>query len=644
MRLEMKSTVREMLKKAESGDNKDALWPLLKERYDLGCELRRPYEQRWLINLSFIAGRQYVFYNSTADLLQHLVATKGKTRVVDNKILPKFQKQVSRMIRNNPRMSVIPASGDQEDIKAAKVGDKVMKWFWRQNQMRKKIRQLSGWIYSCGNGFLDDRWDPKRGPMRFDQQANTLVYMGDVDCGVWSPFEIGVPAVGLNDVDLQSMPWMVRAKYRDLDWIAHNYERGREVKSEDKPNAYIDPSTIFGARYGASATSTKDIPGACLIEMFAKPCGAFPKGVFLAGSNGVILNQQDYPFDFFAMEQFKDIEIPGIFWGMATTEAAIWLQKIQNRTVSDVVDYNQTMAKGKWLSPRQAQLEASPNDQHGQMLVYTPVMGIKPEAVIGRGLPNSYQMAFELVARGMMELYHQHEVTSGTNKSDIRSGEMVSLLLEQDDFGNIPTHAVFEESLEAVMSRVLKRIQKGYQEDRIVQIAGRSGEFEVFAFKGADLKGNTDVAVAKESSLPDSKVARQASIMNRYEKGLYGMPQDPQVQERILRLLDEVPDEIQDIFRETHLDRQNARMENSLMMSQPLITYLVNQYDNHAAHLEEHSIQRKQPEYQRMKFTNRKGFEAIEVTFMTHVMQHQKFYQQQMELQQAAMLAAKGGK
>ena len=47
-----------------------------------------------------------------------------------------------------------------------------------------------------------------------------------------------------------------------------------------------------------------------------------------------------------------------------------------------------------------------------------------------------------------MELYHQQEVTSGTNKSDIRSGEMVALLLEQDDFGNVPTHAVFEESLE----------------------------------------------------------------------------------------------------------------------------------------------------------------------------------------------------
>ena len=109
-------------------------------------------------------------------------------------------------------------------------------------------------------------------------------------------------------------------------------------------------------------------------------------------------------------------------------------------------------------------------------------------------------------------------------------------------------------------------------------------------------------------------------------------------------MLDEVPDEIQDIFREQHLDRQNARMENATMMARPLITYLINQYDNHTIHLEEHGIQQKQPEYQRLKFENPRIFQAMEVTFSTHKLMHQRFLQQEIETRQKAIIAAQGGK
>ena len=56
------------------------------------------------------------------------------------------------------------------------------------------------------------------------------------------------------------------------------------------------------------------------------------------------------------------------------------------------------------------------------------------------------------------DLYSAHEVSRGTNKSDIRSGDMVSLLLEQDAFGKLPSHAVFEEGLEAWGSRILEEV------------------------------------------------------------------------------------------------------------------------------------------------------------------------------------------
>lgn len=619
----------------------EEFWPKVEEKYDTGLELRRPFEERWIISLSFLSNQQYVFYNQTAQMLQHLVKQKGRVRIVDNKILPRYRKQVSRLIRNNPRMSVVPNSSDQSDLKAAKVGDKVMKSWWRNRQVSKKLRELAGWIYACGNCYLDDRWDPKLGPVKFDGESGKLIYLGDADCSVWSPFEILVPSAGLGDTDLHSLPWMIKMKYRPIEWFPSNYARGSEVVPETRPMPYVDTSTLFGV---AGTGRAQAIEGATEIQCYIKPSNEYPKGCYVTAANGVVLDKQDYPFNYFHLEQFKDLEVPGVFHGMATTEVAIWLQKVWNRTISDIAEYNRTMARGKWLLPRNSNVEVAPDDTHGQRLYYTPVLGFKPEMLTIKGLPASYQQMLNTIANSFMELYFQHEVTQGTNKSDIRSGEMVSLLLEQDDMGNIPTHAVFEESLESVMKRVLGRIQKGYEGERMLAVVGDNTETEVFAFKGADLQNNTDVHVTKESSLPDSRAIREEKIRQNFEKGLYGNPQDEEVREATLKKLESTPDEIEALFGETHLDRQNAKMESNAIMQNPTVVYLVNTYDNHSVHMKEHHHERKQPEYQKLKQTNPKQFGMIEAGFMAHESMHQKFLEEQMAAMEQQMMMQKGAK
>jgi len=617
-------------------------WPMLQEKYDTGLELRRPFEERWIINLSFLSNQQYAFYNQTAGMLQHLQKTKGRVRIVDNKILPRFRKQVSRLIRNNPRMSVVPNSTEQKDLKAAKVGDKVLKSWWRNRQLKKKVRELAGWIYGCGNGFLDDRWDPKLGPVQFDGETGQLVYLGDAECSVWSPFEVLVPSGGLGDTDIHTLPWLIKMKYRPIEWFVGNYpERGAEVVPETRAMPYVDTSTLFGVVGTGRAQS---IEGATEIQLYLQPTPEYPKGLYLVGANGVILRRQDYPFNYYHMEQFKDLEIPGVFWGLSTTEVAIWLQKVWNRTISDIAEYNRAMARGKWMIPRGSNMEVAPDDTHGQRLFYTPVLGHEPKMLDIKGLPETYQQILNVISNSFMELYFQHEVTSGTNRSDIRSGDMVSLLLEQDDAGNVPTHAVFEESLEAVMRRVLGRIQKGYQNERMLSVIGGPGkEIEVFAFKGADLQNNTDVYVAKESSLPDSRAIRQERIKGNFKDTLYGDPNDPKVKERVLRMLEEVPDEVEDIFKESHLDSENARMENVAIMQNPTVVYLVNTYDDHQVHLEEHHYARKQPEYQMLKFENPKNFAILEVGFTAHERMHQRFLEEVMAAMERQAMRQQGG-
>lgn len=613
----------------------DANWSLLYENYQAGLEARRPYEQRWVLNLAFLMGKQYSFFNQSSQLLQQLRRVKGKRRHIDNQLISRWRRQVADLIRTKPSMSVVPATSDEEDIKAAKVGDKVLENFWRVNDTRKKLRELAGWIYGTGNAFLDDRWDPKLGPTSYNEKGE-LVYEGDATCSVWSPFEIVAPVENIGQVNIHKLPWLDKVKWRDLNWFSANFpKRGHEVKEERMTTSVVQMTSFSGG-----IDLTRKRPGAFMHNMYIQPCPEFPKGKFLQGANGIILDRQDYPFNHYHLEHFKDIDVPGVFWGMATLEAGIPLQIRWNNTINSIDEFNRSCSKGKLLVPRRSKIETNPDDSHGEIINYNPVLGHKPELLTLKGLPATYQLALTIVKDSLQDLFSQHEISRGTNKSDIRSGEMVSLLREQDAFGAVPSLAVFEESLEATMSRVLKRIKTGYKNERVVQVVGKEGEFEVLSFKGADLRGNSDVIVKRESSLPDSRIAREATILRKFELGLYGDPQDPEVRRHVMNMLDDAV--VKDIYSDTRLDEALARWENDIIMSGKIDSVLVNSYDNHSIHLKEHVHLQKSREYQKVKFQEPEKFQELEVRFLEHNMAHQDFVNQQIQAQIAREREVKG--
>lgn len=613
--------------KRNKANKADELWPMLEDHYVSGRELRQPFEQKWIITLAFLAGKQYVFFNQAAHMLQQLRRTRGRMRSVDNQLISRWRRQISDLIATPPIMSVVPNTNEDEDLKAAKVADKVLKAFWSNAKMKKKVRVMGGWIFSCGNVFLDDRWNGKLGPTEVDKKTGKLLYLGDVDCGIWSPFEILVPFTTMGATEIHEFPWMIKEKFRGLDYIESNYPRGGEVRAEQLPTGQVDLSSIMNFMGGVANTK---VPGATVKEFYMRPCKKYPRGLFLTGANGIILQQEDWPIDHFHMEQFKDIDIPGLFWGKATAEDAIPLQKTWNRTISSINTFNKNVALGKGLLPRGSSLDALPDDTHGEWLEYTPVLGHKPEYMTHKGLPSTLLWSLDTTRRSFQDLYSQHEVTQGTNKSDLRSGDMARFLREQDSRGSVPTHAVFEESMEAVMGRVLKRIQQGYGTARMIKLKGEEGEFEVFAFKGADLRNNTDVSVKKDSSLPDSRLAREGRILQNFEKGLYGDPVDPKVRRRILNMLDDA--DTKDSFNELRLDEATARWENQLLLQGQSV--VVNQYDNHAVHAEELNKFRKTLEYQKKKLEDATAFMEMEQFFDTHSGMHQKLLAEQ---EQAAM-------
>jgi len=615
----------------------DKDWAFLKEKIDLGLSLRRAFEGQWILNMAFISGRQYSYFNTSSHTLHQLTPEVGQFFATDNIILPKWVRQISDFIKTRPKMTVVPNSNQEEDIDAARLGSKILEDYYTRKFLKAKARQLAVWVKSTGSGFLSDYWNKKAGPWAMDRKTGKIVYAGDVDCSVWSPFNVIVPTY--NEVTtLNEMDWVILRQRKSLEWIRANLKGGEQVVAEDiNPNA-IALEQLF-AQHTASA-ALGNVPSAYMIIAYFKPCERFPKGAFIRAANGVVEPIVDWPYLEYPIEHFKDLDMPNQFWGDCRVTHAIPLQVRWNKCISSVSEFNQEVAKVKIATPRRSNLDINVDNKHREIVTYSPVLGHKPEFMTPYTLSPSIEREQEWIQFSLENLFSQHEVTRGTNKSDIRSGDMVELLLEQDTHGEIPSHFILEEAFEAHGARILLRVQQGYTQERIIKLGNTEDEFEIISFKGADLRNNRDVKVIKESSLPDSKHARSLQIERRYEKGLLGDPRDPKVRRRVLRMLDDSI--VDDIYSDYKKDELLARWENhQFMQGKPLP---INPYDNHAVHVEEHDRLRKSLRFQRLKVEDPNAFTQFNMLIQAHVAAHQRFINEEMKKQLQIMQMQGGGK
>ena len=620
-----KRAVQKLLAKPKGRQREGELWAMLKEKQQIGLMARRPFEWQWILNMAFIFGKQYTLVDTHTSRLLEIARNPQELRSVDNQIISRWRRQVTDFVKGNPEVAAVPASESEEDRTAAKLATKVAKAFWYNRRMRMKLREAGLWLYSVGNVFLGDWWNPKLDPVGFDPKDGEFKYAGDADIMVWSPFNILGPTNQFGVAHPDALPWLIYQRIQPIEYFRNEYGgAGARVVEEanEGMNVLSSVSSVL------SQSSSEKLPSAMELHLKIKPCKMHPKGLSLIAANSIVLNKQDYPYDTYTLEHLKDIEIPGVFWGKATTENAIPLQRDWNRDTSSISNFNVWMGKGKWMSPRGCHMETKPDDTHGEIIEYDPVVGYKPEHLAVKGLPATYDQNLVRLRMSMQDLYSQHEVSRGTNKSDIRSGEMVELLLEQDALGGHLPRATFEESLEALLTRVIKRIAKGYTSERLRVYGNSEDEMEILSFKGSDLGNSTTIRVLSQSTVPETRVAREMRIERRFERGFYGDPADPKVRRHVAKMLEDAV--VDNIFADTYLDEKLARWENQNIEKGTFV--VPNVYDSHGIHLECHARYLKQVKFQEGKQKDER-FLLVEAYLQKHMQLHQNFVDQQMKAQ-----------
>lgn len=553
----------------------------------------------WMTNVAYLVGVDSVFYDASTRQYRPIsnnAPFPRRNRITSNQLLPAAQNRVARLCKVPPRFEVRPNSTDPTDKDASRLGLEVLTQVWEDQQLNHKRITLMMWLQQCGHAYLHVSQDPDAGEPLVDPEEGEVVgNEGQVRVDVGSAFEYFPDPLAKS---FDEIAWIARAKIRRLDYFVQRYgEKGKLVKPEGawllsvQYEARINSLNSVGLT-GTSSPQEQEMANAA-IEMvyYEKPSSLHKNGRMIVVANGVLLEDKPLPVGEIPVVKFDDIVVAGKYYPEAVVTHARPLQLQYNRVLSKRAEWDNKLIAGKYLAEkRHGLIDEALNDRSGEVVMYDHVENCPPPTAMQIPVMPSYVIEeSETYKREIYEIFGLSEVSRGQIPASGIPAIGMQLLVEQDET-RIGIEVEQHEHAYAQLGRlILKHVSKLYKTPRKLKQRNKNGEYSVKEYSGADLKGNLDVTVVRGSTVPTSRALRRQEVLNAYDRGLLGDPQDPAVREKVLGSLEF--GDVSDIWRDRALDM--AQIKDSIDQMEQGRIPVVDEFDNHKLHFQEKNAFRK---------------------------------------------------
>jgi hypothetical protein len=607
---------------------------------------RLALDRQWDINIAMYCGYQNLVWKDQFRGLREEIIPSWRVRFIANLLQGVVIKRCSKVLRNKPTWTALPATLEPEDELSNTVANRVLRYYWRYLHMNRKILDACLWLFCTGNVFIRPLWDPTKGaemmitpkdmvgPYGAEEgtpeeeteeglideggkmlkdlfgggggENGILTGLGDPDIEVCSPYEIEVDPAA---VRIDDAAWVLHSKARSIQWIKDMYPKTTEGIEEDqveddKSNRYFETRIRDMVGQPGGSTENRSTDGYLIVhELSARPCGDYPNGIHVVVAGNRIVKPVG-PLPYFrdlGYAHTVDVPVPGRLWGTSVLEQCIPAQMDYNRRRSQLIENMNLMGRPKWFVPTGSGLMAAAlTSEPGEIVEYN--LGFKPEAWRPDSVDPSFYKGLDLDRRDIEDQAAVHEVSQGRNPAGVRTAAGIAQLQEQDDTMLAPTALLLEDAVAAIGQWLLQIIAKHVTEPRLLKIVGNDHVIEVKTFLGQDIVGPNahqpgvnyfDVEVSLGSQLPASKAGRQEMIERLVAMKLLDADRDRDEIRRLIGLGSEDP-----FYDQDRLDRSNAVNEN-MQLAQG---YFVEPqpYDNPAIHQPVHLRFMKTPEFKRL--------------------------------------------
>lgn len=580
---------------------------------------RIEFERDWYMNLAFYFGRQYVQWttpmntsNGTYMKLFEPKAPPWRVRMVTNKIKPLMRKEMAMLTKEDPVPYIIPASTDDDDLLAARAGENLFDFLWRNLKAKRTLKRAAFWTALTGNGFCKDWYDPGATDAGGEQGSIMFEHL--------TPFHLWVP--DMDEEDIENQPHVHHVMTKDPRWIKDTY--GVDIQSDTNSGG----GAVLEQKFlrALNITSSNEYDCVAVHETWFKPCSDWPDGAIITWAQDQPLNvTEGFPFGHneYPFTKFDNIQT-GRFYSESVIKDLIPLQKEYNRTRSQIIEAKNRMARPQLVAQKGSVDPNKMTTEPGLIIFYTP--GYQPPVQMKmEPIPNYVIEELNRCAADMQDIAAQHEVSKGTNPPGVTAATAISYLQEQDETSLSNAISSIEEGVEKIGRHFLLHVQTFWDLPRMIQVEGYDGAFEAMEFKNADLKGNTDLNIQSGSAMPKSRAAKQAFIMQLGQLGWIPA-------QTALRYLDMA--ETGRLYEELQKDVRQAQRENVKMMAG--MPQQVNTWDEHLIHITTHNDDRKKQKFEQAD-------PQVKALYEEHVNMHQQAMQLNMMQAGQMGIAPPGG-
>jgi len=588
------------------------------------------------INLAYFKGIHWAIWDSVNNRLmeaplERLANTnKYKTRYVSNRIMKIVRTEYAKVFKTPVQMYVVPATSDEEDVDAAKLGNKIAEWVEYDKELQKKDRRMVLWGLNTRVSFMHPYWNRSLGEIASEEGD----YEGDIDFDVLSCFEVKYDPSATTWEDAH---WACMIKVRDIDYIEEVYQ----VKVN--PEKGLTESNIYDIKmtFNVVPEKVKNTPlehHARVYEYWEMPSPKYPNGrrITYTGEHETPLyesddigwgEQDDTPRElpFFP---FVHIDLPGCVHGTNSNQQCRPMQREYNRTRSQIIDAKDLYAYPKRVQPI-GSMDNDDTDSMADILEYVP--GSDPPSYLQppQISVDAYQDCQQILEE-MDFISGQNQISHGKVPADM-SGYLAEILIEEDTTVLAPTIENYINCKQAYMSYVLKMIRNNYREKRTLKIIGRNS-VEMLEVIGSKLT-STDVRIQRGPMAQRSMAAKIAQVFSYVGMGVLNPQED---RDKIFKWTEFGMDD--EMYREAEQDEKQAkeeqrRWEDGNIMFDARTS--VRDFFNHDVHIEEHNRWRKSRQYEAMP-------PEAQAQIDMHVQAHQAYIMNEMA-KQAMLQAGIGG-
>jgi hypothetical protein len=549
--------------------------------YDPQKTAKAHLEKQWAFNQAFLQGNQWLDWDRELWKLVPL-PRKGRKRVRDvrNFIRARAEMRLSYLTGFTPDFKGRPETNDYMARQRAKVGQNVAMHYWVHQRMPQLLQDWVYWAITCGTGFAKVYWDKQAGESfvgpdvekdEFGQpflvpDRERLYFEGDVVTEILPPFGACVDPMATTWRDVTRF---CEISVRPFEWVDRvNPERGRHARGgPEESDAY---HTAALNMYGASAINQVENTGetseewATVKEYYETPRQEYPYGRRIVMAGNVVLEMTDNPAPRGQIPYvpFKDLLVPGQFWGQSNIDNELPLQLNYNRATSQKLEHVTKLVYAKLLWPRAAgQLpESSFVSKVGEVLNYGGVT--EPKYVQPPNLPNDINDLLVQCKADLDDVTMTYGVERGMYQGRI-SGTATNFLQEAGQRSKRPTVQRLAYALEDWARLVVETAHKNVSTERVIKMHGKDGQFDVSSFQGQDLEGATDIVLDVQSVMPKSKELAMTWVERLTQIGLL-QPDNGPKERAAWKLLDQESEEPIVDDKAVHREKAKEEFENAM--------------------------------------------------------------------------------